>query len=199
MKMILVRHGQTAWNAQQKYQGHTDIPLDTTGRQQAARVADYLCGRESIAALYSSDLSRARETAEIIGRRIDFPVKVDRRLRELNFGVWEGLTFNEVYRDYPKEFDTWFQHTARFKVPGGESFQDLLHRSLEALNEIAALYSGTVAVATHGGVIMALLYHLNVASDLWQTGVKPGSISYFEFSPGGIQAGEVGLEPITGI
>jgi alpha-ribazole phosphatase len=193
MKMILVRHGQTEWNAQQKYQGHTDVPLNDMGRQQAGRVADYLYDQEGVEGLYGSDLARARETAEIIGRRLDLPVTTDTRLRELNFGVWEGLTFSEVYRDYREEFDNWFHHTEGFKVPGGESFQELLNRSLQALREIAVRHSGTVVVATHGGVIMALLYHLNGALDLWQAGVKPGSISYFEFSQGEIQAGEVGV------
>ena len=195
MKMILVRHGQTAWNALHKYQGHTDVPLNETGRHQAVRAAAYLLRQENVEALYGSDLMRAQETAEIIGRCLDLTVKIDARLREINFGVWEGLTFSEVYRDYREEFEAWFSHTEEFKVPGGESFQELLNRSLQVLGEIAARHAGTVVVATHGGIIMALLYHLNLPGDVWQVGVQPGTISYFEFSPAQIQACIIGLNP----
>jgi alpha-ribazole phosphatase len=192
--MILVRHGQTEWNASQKYQGQTDVPLNALGRRQAGSIAAYLREHESPEALYASDLVRARETASIIGQQINLPVITDSRLRELNFGIWEGLTFSEVYRDYPTEFDDWFQNTLAFKVPGGESFQQLLNRSLQVLGEIAARHAGTVAVTTHGGVIMALLFHLHMADSLWQKGVEPGSLSYFDFSPEGIQAHQIGIK-----
>lgn len=193
MKMILIRHGQTEWNALQKYQGHTDVHLNELGRKQAATAAQYLKDHEAIEAVYASDLSRTRETAEILGRSINLPVITDSRLRELSFGLWEGMTFNEVYKEYREEFDNWYNNTSEFKVPGGESFNELVTRVMQALHEIAAEHRGTVVVATHGGVIMALLNHLGAASDLWQGGVEPGSISFFEFNQENIQSLQIGL------
>jgi len=193
MKMILIRHGQTEWNALQKYQGHTDVHLNELGRKQAATAAQYLKDHETIEAVYASDLSRTRETAEILGRSINLPVITDSRLRELSFGLWEGMTFNEVYKEYREEFDNWYNNTSEFKVPGGESFNELVTRAMQALREITAKHSGTVVVATHGGVIMAVLYHLGVTSGLWQSGVKPGSISSFEFNEENIQSLQIGL------
>lgn len=193
MKMILIRHGQTEWNALQKYQGHTDVHLNELGRKQAATAAQYLKDHETIEAVYASDLSRTRETAEILSRSINLPVITDSRLRELSFGLWEGMTFNEVYKEYREEFDNWYNNTSEFKVPGGESFNELVTRVMQALHEIAAEHRGTVVVATHGGVIMALLNHLGAASDLWQGGVEPGSISFFEFNQENIQSLQIGL------
>lgn len=194
MKMIIVRHGQTEWNALHRYQGHTDIQLNDTGRSQAISLGRYLQHKEQVEAIYCSDLSRSRETADLIAQAVNLPVTSDPRLREINFGRWEGLTFSQVYEQFRREFDDWFNHTAEFRAPGGESFQQLLARSLQALQEIANEHEGTVVVATHGGVIMALLYHLEAADHLWKNGVPPGSLSYFDFDRGGIQVGQIGLE-----
>ncbi len=193
MKIILIRHGQTEWNALHKYQGHTDIQLNELGRQQAARAAQYLKEQGDVEALYASDLSRTRETAEIIGTKINLPVITDTRLRELFFGLWEGMTFSEVLAEYREEFDNWHKNTAEFKVPGGESFNELVTRSGLALQEIAANHNGTVVVVTHGGVIMATLYYLKFANDLWQVGVEPGSISSFGVEKGTMRALGIGL------
>jgi len=194
MRIIMIRHGQTEWNALHRYQGHTDIKLNQVGRMQARQVAQYLSQTEQIEAIYCSDLARSMETAQIIAREIKLPVMADRRLREIHFGKWEGLTFSEVYDQFKPEFDTWFNNTSDFRAPGGESFQDLLNRSLQAVQEIAGKHTGTVAVATHGGVIMALLYHLDVRPELWKHGVPPGSLSDLEISHEGIKVNEIGLE-----
>lgn len=190
----MIRHGQTEWNALHRYQGHTDIKLNQVGRVQARQVAEYLHQTEQIEAIYCSDLARSMETAQIIAQEIKLPVTSDRRLREIHFGKWEGLTFREVYDQFRLEFDTWFNNTSDFRAPGGESFQDLLDRSLQAVQEIAGKHSGTVAVATHGGVIMALLYHLEVKAELWMHGVPPGSLSDFEIGHEGIKVQNIGLE-----
>jgi 2,3-bisphosphoglycerate-dependent phosphoglycerate mutase len=134
--LLLVRHGETDWNADGRLQGHTDRPLSDYGRQQAQQLAEELEGAE-IAAIYSSDLARARETAEIVGERLALPVGLDPDLREKDWGTWEGLT--SVERDRV-EFV-------------GESTAAHQERMLRALERIAERHpgNGRVLVVTHGG------------------------------------------------
>jgi broad specificity phosphatase PhoE len=135
---LLVRHGETDWNADGRLQGHTDRPLSDYGRRQAQRLAEELEG-EQLEAIYSSDLSRARETAEIVGERLALPVELDPDLREKDWGNWEGL--NAVERDRV-EFV-------------GESTEAHQERMLGALRRIAERHPGDrrVLVFTHGGSI----------------------------------------------
>ena len=193
MQVILLRHGQTEWNVLQKYQGHTDIDLNDYGRQQAQRVADYLRENETIEAIYCSDLSRGRETAEIIGRVLKLPVQGDVRWRELSFGRWEGLTYSEVYQQYPQEYDSWFKNTRQMQVPGGESFDDVLARSLPALYELADLHEGTVLVVSHGGLIKTILNHLH-GEDMWDIYLEPGSMSFLEWDGEQFITKKIGLK-----
>ena len=134
--LLLVRHGETDWNAEGRLQGHTDRPLSDFGRRQAEQLAEELA-EEEIEAIYSSDLSRARGTAEIVGGRLGLPIELDSDLREKNWGTWEGLT--AVERDRV-EFV-------------GESTRAHRDRMLRALARISARHpnSGTVLVVTHGG------------------------------------------------
>lgn len=133
--LLLVRHGETDWNAEGRLQGHTDRPLNDFGRRQAKALADELSD-ERLDAVYSSDLLRARETAEIVGERLGLPVVVDPDLREKNWGSWEGLTGAE--RD-AVEFV-------------GETTQAHRERVLGALRRIAERHpDGRVLVVTHGG------------------------------------------------
>jgi broad specificity phosphatase PhoE len=133
--LLLVRHGETDWNAEGRLQGHTDTPLNDYGRRQAARLAEELAG-DGIDAVYSSDLSRARETAEIVAAHLGLPVVIEPGLREKNWGSWEGLT--------PMERDA----TAYV----GESTEDHRDRTLRTLREIAERHPDTrVLVVTHGG------------------------------------------------
>jgi len=118
---MLIRHGQTQWNVLQKYQGQTDIPLNNTGREQAAKLAALL-KQESIEAIYCSDLSRAMETAKIISSFHTVEPVSDPRWREFNFGHWEGLTYREIDHAFPEEARNWFEDTRHFKVPGGVVF-----------------------------------------------------------------------------
>lgn len=134
-ELLLVRHGETDWNAAGRLQGHTDRPLSDYGREQARRLADELAG-EALDAIYASDLTRARETAEIVAERLRLPVALDPDLREKDWGNWEGLTSTE-----------------RFGVElVGESTEQHQRRMLRALGRIAAKYPyGRVLVVTHGG------------------------------------------------
>jgi alpha-ribazole phosphatase len=195
MKIILVRHGQTEWNALKKYQGQIDIPINNVGRDQAARAGKYLADREKVEAIYCSDLSRTRETADIIAGSLNLKPIPDKRLRELSFGLWEGLTFTEVYEKYPQEFDNWYNDTFKIKVPEGESFNDLIERALSVIKEIINKHTGTVVVVTHGGVVKGILSQTVQENDLWKTTVEPGSITYIEATEEKLKCIEVGIVP----
>jgi broad specificity phosphatase PhoE len=134
-ELLLVRHGETDWNAEGKLQGHTDRPLNDYGRRQAQALADKLAG-ESIDAVYASDLSRARETAEILGAKLGLPVAVDPDLREKDWGNWEGLTSEERLHI---EFE-------------GETSEAHRDRTLGAVQRIVERHpEGRIVVVTHGG------------------------------------------------
>lgn len=177
MIIIMVRHGQTDWNFEKRYQGHRDIPLNQTGRQQARELA-LMLQNQPIEAIYSSDLIRARETAEIIAQPLSLSVNLDPRLREMSFGLWEGQTFTEIYRDYPDQFEEWFRNTGDFAVPGGESVNLLLERFQTFLMEISARHTGTVLLLTHGGVIRSFLFSIlgQDPRELWKEGLEPGFV-----------------------
>ena len=104
--LILVRHGETDWNRDGRWQGHADRSLNDRGREQSRALADALAG-EDVAAVYASDLSRARETAEIVAARLGRPVGVDARLREVDVGGWSGLTMAEIEARFPMEVARW--------------------------------------------------------------------------------------------
>lgn len=194
MKIILIRHGETRWNAIQKYQGHTDIPLNEKGRQQATRLADYLKVTEKIEAVYCSDLVRARETAAIVAGPFQIKPISDSRLREFDFGKWEGLTFNQVYDDYREDFEQWFNNPHHFRVPGGESFADLAGRSLAAIKDIGSKHYGTTVIVTHGGVIKVVLCQLQFITNPWQETVPLGSLTEINLVGGDMQLQHFGLE-----
>lgn len=135
-RLLLVRHGETDWNADGRLQGQTDRPLSDFGRQQARRLAAELA-TEDFEAIYSSDLARARETAEIVGARLELPVSFDPDLREKDWGTWEGLT--AVERD-----------RVEFAGESTEAHQERILRALERISERHP-GDGNVLVVTHGG------------------------------------------------
>lgn len=180
-RLILIRHGETIWNRQKRYMGHSDVPLNETGVRQAEALAVRLAS-EPFEAIYSSDLQRARRTAEIIARDSGVAVRLDPRLRELSFGQWEGTTEDDLRSAHPQEYLAW-QTDPSFVPPGGESMDQLGERAYAALREIARNHlMGTVTVVAHGGslhagVLMALgmplrgrwsfyLYNASI-SELW--------------------------------
>ena len=157
MRIFLARHGETAWNLEGRWQGHTDIPLSARGREQARSLAGRLRDLE-IGHIRSSDLARARETAEIVGRELGIAdVIVDPRLRERSFGVFEGLTGDECVARFPDEW-TRYQADRRCVPPGGEPQDVVIARLLPAVQEAAAAADGRpVLVVGHGGALRALL------------------------------------------
>jgi len=157
-ELVVVRHGRTAWNADGRFQGHTDVPLDETGREQARALAVSFCG-ERFDAIVTSDLSRARETAENIARGRATAPEADVRWREMRFGAWEGLTWTQIVASEPALAERSLTEPRGYVPPGGESFADVCERVTEALLAIAAAApdGGRVLVATHAGPLHAVL------------------------------------------
>ncbi len=151
--ILLARHGETDWNLECRVQGHTDRPLNETGREQALALAEALAD-EAVDAVYSSDLVRAHETARIVAERKGLDVVAMPELRERDFGTWEGLTDEEILERFPRAHHG----------PWGdaESREEMLQRAEEALRRIAASHpGGRVLVITHGGPVRALLTACN--------------------------------------
>lgn len=156
MRLILVRHGETEWNRESRIQGHTDSPLTGEGRAQAEAIAARLAG-ERIDAIVSSDLGRAMDTAARIAMRCGCAVAGDARLRERNFGVAEGHTYDEVNLRYPGAFSRQGEIDPDFVVPGGESRRQFHERIASALDALAAEHAGRrIVVVSHGGVLATI-------------------------------------------
>ena len=155
-RVFLIRHGQTAWNAELRIQGQLDIPLDAVGLQQAARLAQALHG-EDIAAVYSSDLRRALATAQPLADGRGVAVVRDAALRERCFGCFEGFSYAEIEARWPEATQRWRSREPGFAPAGGESLADFQARCVRAAAAIAARHAGqAIAIVAHGGVLDAL-------------------------------------------
>jgi broad specificity phosphatase PhoE len=155
-RILLARHGQTAWNALGRLQGHTDIALDATGRAQAKQLAKTLDGA-GVTRVWSSDLARASETAAIVAAELGLaPPGVDAELRERKFGVFEGLTRDQCASEHPEAWRAWVAQTGH--PPGGEPRDDATARMHRALLRVVA--DGTTLVVSHGGVMRLWLMEL---------------------------------------
>ncbi len=173
-RVFVLRHGQTAWNAERRIQGQLDLPLDEIGRWQAARLAAALAD-EGIEMVYSSDLQRAQGTAAPLARACAAPLVLDKGLRERGFGRFEGLTFDEVAQQWPDDALRWRRREPDFGPGGGEPLQAFFDRAVGTARRLAALHPGqTVALVAHGGVLDCL-YRAATRADLqaprsWQLG-----------------------------
>jgi len=158
-RVFLIRHGVTAWNTDRRIQGHRDIPLSEEGRRQAARVAEALAG-EPLAAVYSSDLSRALQTGEVVAAPHGVPVIPEPDLREARFGEWEGLDEGQISAAYPEEYRLWREDSFLHRPPGGETIQETQARVAPVYERVLAAHAGqTVALVAHGGPIKALVLY----------------------------------------
>jgi broad specificity phosphatase PhoE len=151
--ILLARHGETDWNRENRFQGHADPPLNETGRAQAAELAAAL-GNEPLAAVYSSPLRRAFETAQIVGAPHGLePVPVD-ALREVDVGSWQGLTRAEIEERFPEQFARWLDYEQGWE--DGESYDEMGQRVLAALLQLAAAHEGQrILAVSHGGPVRA--------------------------------------------
>ena len=188
-RLWLVRHGLTAWNAQQRFCGHSDIPLSARGRVQAHWLAQLLQG-EAISTMYTSDLVRARETAEIIAsqRTQGLQVRVSAAWREIDFGAWEGLTYAEIAEQCQDQLG-FFSDPEQCSPPGGESLAQMLQRIRAELAAIASsgdwTIEGDVVIVSHSGPLRVLLCSIlgMPLERQWQLRLDPGSLSAIDLLP----------------
>ena len=165
MQLVCVRHGRTAWNADRRFQGQTDIPLDAEGRAQAQALAAHLAP-ESFDLTVASDLTRARTTAEAICAGRTQPLELDTSLREMHFGEWEGLTWTQIIERWPELADRYEASPRQYTPAGGESWEHLCARVEAALRRIAARLGpdGRGLIVSHAGVMHATLHAIRLAS-----------------------------------
>jgi probable phosphoglycerate mutase len=155
-RVVLLRHGETAWNVEQRIQGHTDIPLNDRGRWQAERLAAALAD-EGIGAIYSSDLQRARATAEPLARRLRLPVVDEVGLRERGFGHFDGETFSNIEARWPEQARAWRRRDPDFGPSGGETLSAFYARCVSTAQRLAEPHPGmAIALVAHGGVLDCL-------------------------------------------
>jgi len=160
----LVRHGETSWNAQGRWQGHAPIPLNEEGERQAQRLAEYFTlNPVAVQAIYSSDLARARATAEAIAQCLSQPTLLDTRLREIDLGDWQGMTKAEILKWDRERFDYVQLDPANTPRPGGESPAQVGRRGVDCLLDYASRHPNDhVIVVSHGGIIRRILIDLQL-------------------------------------
>jgi len=152
-ELILIRHGETDWNRELRFQGHIDVPLNDMGHEQARRLGRRLA-QEAVQYLVSSDLMRAQQTAAPAAQQLELALATSVTLREQNFGVVEGMRAEEIQSLHPRAWEDWLQFREDHAMPEGESARQFHARIMDALGSIAALHPGqTVLVVTHGGVL----------------------------------------------
>jgi probable phosphoglycerate mutase len=152
-RLCIVRHGETAWNAEHRVQGQLDVPLNAIGLAQA-RAAARVLGREKFDAIYSSDLSRARQTAEPTATMHAAPVRLEEALRERHYGIFERLTYAEVKRKFPEDYARFEARDPDYAFRTGESLKDFSARSIAVISRIVEQHQGqSILVFTHGGVL----------------------------------------------
>jgi len=187
-RVLLVRHGESTWNAERRVQGQLDPPLSQLGREQAEKLAARLASA-SISALYASDLSRASETARPLVPAVGCEIRFCPELREIALGEWEGKTAAELGREYPELWQGWLDEPDWALVPGGEPPEAFGARVDRAFEAVTAAHPGAlIACVTHGGVIQALLRRVLGQSlhGLFPFRIDNGSITRLEKSAGGV-------------
>ena len=156
--IVLARHGETTWNRERRFQGRLDVELNDTGREQARELARLAAGR-GFAALYSSPLVRARETADIVGAELGLEVRVDDRLQESFAGDWQGRLKPELEREQPEAWAAFVAGGPEVRFPGGESLCEQQERVVAALVDITQRGDLPALVVCHRGVIRCALAH----------------------------------------
>jgi broad specificity phosphatase PhoE len=166
----LLRHSMTEWNMSRRIQGQSDSPLTLKGETLALQWGRLLAGN-SWSRILSSDLGRARKTTELINQTLNLPVTLDSRLRERDWGKWTGKTIAQLKNEFTDRWAKQIQYEWDFCPPGGESFQSVWKRGLEALVAASGSWSGEkILVVSHEGIIKSLIYHESTLSDFLKNG-----------------------------
>ena len=179
VRLLLIRHAATAWTAQGRFQGQSDIPLSAHGWRQVTALAQRLMA-ETLHMLYASDLQRAWETAQAIAAPHALPVHAEPRLREMAFGYWEGLTYAEIQQKDAQNLAAWERDQLHRAPPGGETLLHMTERIRATyVGMLAAGQDKTVGLVAHGGPLQLLLCLALGLPPLayWQFAVSPASLS----------------------
>lgn len=156
-KLILIRHGQTVWNKLGKYQGQADIELSQEGLEQAEKLKEHF-PFDDVKGIYASSLKRAMDTGKAVAEKFDLPVVPCDELREISFGDWEGLTYDEINNAWPDAHEGLFARPDITDCPNGESFTDVQKRAVAKLQELVEKHQGeSFVIAAHGGVNRTIL------------------------------------------
>jgi alpha-ribazole phosphatase len=161
-KIVLVRHGESVWNTERRIQGNRDVDLSLRGRRQTDLLVSHLRVHmpKAVAAIYTSPLRRASQTAERIAAAWRLPLFADPDLREMSLGAWEGMTVSEIQSAYPNRYERWLEDPLAFPAVGGEDLRAFEERVTGALERMRQAHPGAdLIVVSHGGVIKALLCH----------------------------------------
>ena len=181
--LILVRHGQTAWNVNERFRGREDVPLDEVGLEQAERTAQRIAAQWRPVAVYCSPLSRARATAEAIARRCGLPAQIHPGLVDIDYGRWQGMSPAEAERQFPHRVRCWYRGSGGARPPGGESLADVQSRCLKAVREMACAHPDQAIVAVGHTVVnrLILLGALSVRlRHFWHLGQEPCAVNLLE-------------------
>lgn len=174
-RLVLIRHGETDWNIQKRYMGSTDVALNENGMKQAEMLATRL-DKRAIRAVYSSDSARASVFARIVFP--EFDITKHPGFREMSFGIFEGLTHEEIMVRHSSAYENWLKDPFTAAIPDGESFAALETRVRSAARELAALHRDrAIAVVTHSGPIRVLLQDAPTTQDFW--GMRPDNASVY--------------------
>lgn len=185
MKLLLVRHGQTIANLKGIYQGHLDNPLNDTGKKEAELLAANLKRGYSIDTVFSSPLIRALQTSKPITKQFNLETAIIHDdLKEIDFGKWDGLTYDEIALKYP--ISKWFENPDSVDIDGGEKWSDFNTRIQNAFKQISSLDHNRIAVVSHAGVIRSFLSSLlNLKGlDMFQIKLENGAFSEIEAKDG---------------
>ncbi len=167
MEIYLIRHGESTWNSENKIQGHSDVPLSTIGLQQIELLAKSIA-KDKFNYLYSSELIRARQTAEKISKLIDVPISLHRDLAEISLGEWEGKTPEEVNKEYENGYDKWRKNPSKTIIPKAETIPAFKKRTKKVFEKLIKNHKedDNILVITHGGLITSIIsYVLKVNFD----------------------------------
>ncbi len=183
MKIYLIRHGETKGNREGYFRGRADFPLNENGRRQAEALAEAL-KNAGIKRIYTGPLSRAKETAEILSKKISAPVIVEEGFNNINLGPWEGKLKEEIREKYPQEFKLWITEPEKLRLPGAESVLDVRERAVKTLKRILGEVKEDFAVVSHRAVLKPLIAGILDIGEpfFWKIHVDTASYSILKFN-----------------